>query len=360
MAPPILKLYVDPAWKREGIYSPLLFPFWGNPNGEDSLFAKEMFDAHSFDTSLYTITADIAEADFVLAPYRHNWYLRHDVLLLDACAKAAQRAHIPLLLDGVGDIEFPVGIENTYVLRIGGYRFLPEKGRIQIPPAADDLLERCCEGKVSIRRKEAGIPIVGFAGWAQLSAMQTLRTIVKEFPVRLRGMFDSRYRAMTKGVLWRAKALMILERSPLVALNLKKRRSFSGSAKTALGDLHGLRQDFVDTVLQSDYALDVRGDANDSTRLFEILSLGRIPVLVDTERPLPFSSSVDYRAFCLIVDFRDIQKIPERISEFHSQVSPERFEDMQRKAREAFVQYFRIDAQMMHIVRQINTMSVKG
>jgi len=324
------------------------------------LFAKEMFDAYAFDTSLYTVTEDILQADMVLPPYRHNWLLTHDPALLKECAETAKKNGLPLLIDGVGDIESPVHLHNAYILRIGGYRFLPEKGRIQLPPAADDLLERCCGGKLQIRKKGSGLPVVGFAGWAQLSAMQTLRTIVKEFPVRLRGMFDSRYRAMTKGVLWRAKALMILERSPLVALNLKKRRSFSGSAKTALGDLHGLRQDFVDTVLQSDYALDVRGDANDSTRLFEILSLGRIPVLVDTERPLPFSSSVDYRAFCLIVDFRDIQKIPERISEFHSQVSPERFEDMQRKAREAFVQYFRIDAQMMHIVRQINTMSVKG
>ena len=349
-----IRLYVNPAWQREGLYSPLLFPFWGNPTEAVSLFAKEMFDAHPFDTSAYTITADIQQADIVFAPYRHIWLLNHDTALLAECSRVAQQAGLPLLVDGMGDIERPVDTPNTYVLRIGGYRFLPEQRRIQMPPAADDLLERCCGGEFSVREKQVGKPIVGFAGWAELSSWQTLRTVIKELPIRMRGIFDSNYRAMKKGVLWRAKALAILERSSLVKLNLKKRSSFSGSVRTAGKDMRALRQDFVDTVLASDYALDVRGDANDSTRLFEILSLGRIPVLVDTERRLPFSDEVDYKEFCLIVDFRDINELPERIAEFHKAVTPERFIDMQRKARDAFVQNFRIDAQMKHIVRSLS------
>lgn len=358
MTTPPLKLYVSPAWKRSGpdgpfLHSPLLYPFWGNPNREISLFAKEMFDAHPFDTSLYAVTGDIAQADMVFPPYRHNWFFRHDKALLDECVQTAQKAGLPLLIDGIGDVEFSVNIPNTYVLRIGGYRFVPERGRIQLPPAADDLLERCCGGQLQIRKKNAGKPVVGFAGWAQLTPMQILRTVIKEVPLRLRGIFDSRYRAMKKGVLWRARALKILERSSLVTLNLKKRLSFSGSTKTAQGDMRALRQDFVDTVLGSDYALDVRGDANDSTRLFEILSLGRIPVMVDTERRLPFSDVVNYKEFCLIVDFRDIKKLPEKIAEFHKNISPEKYEEMQIKAREAFVNYFRIDAQMRQILRQL-------
>ena len=349
----LLHLYINPAWRREGLHSPLLYPFWGNTNTEESLFAKEMFDAYSFDTSLYTITDDIAKADMVLPPYRHVWLLRHDRALLDECIRTARTAGLPLLIDGVGDVEFPIDIENAYVLRIGGYRFIPEKGRIQIPPASDDLLERCCGGTLQIRKKGVGKPVVGFAGWAKLTPLQTLRTVIKELLVRVRGIFDSRYRAMRKGVLWRARAITVLNRSPLISLNLKIRNSFSGTAKTAEKDMRALRQDFVDTVLNSDYALDVRGDANDSTRLFEILSLGRIPVVVDTERNFPNNDILDYSEFCLIVGFRDIQKLPEKIAEFHAQVSADRFEAMQRKAREAFVQYFRIDAQMRQIVRQL-------
>ncbi len=349
-----LNFYVNPAWRRLGLYTPLLYPFWGNPNKEVSLFAKETFDAYSFDTDRYTITDDIQKADMVLPPYRHNWLLLHDQVLWKECIRVAQQAGLPLLVDGVGDVEYPTGEENTYILRIGGYRFVSEKGRIQISPAADDLLERCAGGRLQIRKKKEGRPTVGFAGWAQLTPTQALRTVIKELLWRLRGIFDSRYRAMTKGVLWRAQAIGILKNSSLVELNLKLRSSFSGSTKTAEGDMRQLRQELVDTVLNSDYALDVRGDANDSTRLFEILSLGRIPVIIDTERRLPFSDVVNYKDFCVIVDFRNIKKLPEIVAEFHKNISPEKSEEMQRKAREAFVQYFRIDAQMRQIVRELS------
>lgn len=353
MSPKPLILYVDPSWKRDGIHSPLMQPWWGNPWGKDSLFAMQMFDAYPFNASVYALTEEEGAAELVFAPYRHNWLLKHDPALLKECAETASRMGVPLLLDGAGDIEQPVGITGARILRIGGYRFLEETGRVIIPPAADDLLERCRGGELAIRRKSEGVPSVGFAGWASLTPTQALRNAVKETPVRLRGIFDPRYRAMKKGVLWRAEALKILARSRAIALNAKPRASFSGSAKTAQKDLPALREELVATVLESDYALDVRGDANASTRLFEILSLGRIPVVIDTERNFPFNDEVDYREFCLMVDYKDLDRLPQIIAEFHERVTPDHYEKMQRKAREAFVTYFRTDAQMRHIVERV-------
>jgi hypothetical protein len=353
-APRIVRLYVDPAWKRAGLHSPVLFPFWGNPTSEASLFAKQMFDSYPMDTRFFTVTEKIEEADMVFPPYRHDWLLRHDPKLLEECVQRARLASLPLLIDGIGDVEFPVTIENAYVLRIGGYRFLPEKNRIQVPAAADDLLERCANGQVQMRAKREGEkPVVGFAGWAQLTPMQTLRTVAKELPARMRGVVDSRYRAMRKGVLWRRRAINILDRSDKVDFRVIKRRTFSGSVKTASDDMRRLRQDLVDLVLASDYGLDVRGDANESTRLYEILSLGRIPVILDTERNLPFRDVVRYEDFSLIVDFRDIKRLPERIADFHRTVRPEVFEEMQRAGRAAFVAHFRTNAHMRHVVRQL-------
>lgn len=348
-----LRLYVDPAWRRWGIHSPLLNPWWGNPIVEASIFAKQLFDTYSFDTAYYTVTDDIQDADMVFAPYRHNWLLQFDTNLLAECIHAAQAAKLPFLIDGCGDVEHPFDVENAYILRIGGYRFMSERGRIQIPPLADDLLERCRDGKFTIREKGEGKPRVGFAGWAKLSPIQYLRTVIKEFPVRLRSISDSRYRACIKGVLWRQKAIGILRQSPLVRFHFRTRSSFSASHKTAEGDMQKLQEEMIDTILQSDYALDVRGDANDSTRLFEILSLGRIPVIVDTERNFPFSDAVDYSSFALIVDFRDIERLPERIAEFHKHISPERFAEMQQNARNAYVKYFRIDALMRPIIEEL-------
>ena len=348
-----LTLYVNPSWRRSGIHTPLMNPWWGNPNEESSVLAKQFFDTYSFDTAYYTITDNLEKADIVFAPYRHNWLLQFDTALLAECVHSAHVANLPMLVDGCGDVEHPLDVENAYILRIGGYRFMRKRGRIQIPPLADDLLERYKRGRLDIRKKTEGKPTVGFAGWTRISPTQYLRTVIKELPVRLRGVIDMRYRACSKGVLWRQRAIEILQYSPLVVFTLRARSSFSASPKTAEGDMSKLREEMVETILQSDYALDVRGDANDSTRLFEILSLGRIPVIVDTERNFPFSDKVDYSSFALIVDFRDIDRLPERIAEFHKNISPERYEQMQQNARDAYVNYFRIDALMRPIVDEL-------
>lgn len=348
-----LKLYVDPKWRRREVHSPLMNPWWGNPFEEQSVFPKQMYDTYSFDTSFYLVTENIKEAEMVFAPYRHSWLVRSDRALLDECLRKAKDNDLPLLVDGASDIEYQVEGERIVVLRYGGYRFIPEEGRVQVPLNTDDLLARCRDGRLQIRAKKEGKPSVGFAGWAKLSVRQYLRTMAKESLVRLRGIIDSRYRACTKGVLWRKKALNILNRSPLVDLNLRARGTFSATPKTAEGDVMRLREEMVETILSSDYALDVRGDANNSARLFEILSLGRIPVIVDTERRFPFMDKIDYSSFAVVVDFRDIKKLPEIIADFHRKVSPARFEEMQRNAREIYLKYFRIDAQMGYIVEEV-------
>lgn len=355
-----LTLYVNPAWHRNGIHTPLLIPWWGNPYGESSLFAKQTFDMYSFDTNYYVITDDIQKADMILPPYPHVWFLHHDTALFDECVRTAREANLPLLIDGVGDIDYPIKAQNAFILRYGGYSFLPEHGRIQIPPLVDDLLERCMGGQLRIRKKQEGKkPIVGFAGWAALSTKQKIRTLVKELPLRLHGLIDQRYRTMTKGVFWRAKAVHSLQGSPKVELNLKARASFSGSTKTAQGDLLSLRKEFVDTILGSDYGLEVRGDPNTSSRLFEICSLGRIPVVIDTERNFPWSDVLNYRDFCVIVDYRDIKRLPDIIADFHARVTSEQFENMQRKAREIFVGYFRVDALMQQVIRTMKVQQAK-
>lgn len=335
------------------MHSPLMNPWWGNPNPENALFTKQMFDSFQFDTSLYTIVEDPSAAQFVFVPYRQQWCLKNDTALWQECLAVAARTGLPLLVDGMGDIEPPLMVDHAYVLRSGGYRFLPEKGRIVLPLAADDLLERECAGELQIRKKTEGSPIVGFAGWAHLSRKQHLRTFFKELPIRVHALFDRRYRAMQKGVLWRERALAVLKRSLHVRLNVRERGSFSANAKTAEKDLPTLRKEMVETLLGSDYCLDIRGDANNSTRLWEILSLGRIPVIVDTARNLPFSRFVDYTSFALIVDGEDVERLDERIAAFHESLSPEEFEAMQRRARTLFLEHFRIDAQMKGLLREL-------
>lgn len=349
-----LTFFVDPAWKRPLRHTPFLFPFWGDPYSAEKMpLAREMFERYSFDTSCYGITDDIAAADMILVPYRHQMIIKDAPDVWDACVALSHHSGKPLLIDGMGDIEDPINIPNAIVLRYGGFRSLPRGRReIQMPVYADDLLEICCGGQLRLRAKSER-PSIAFAGWSSMSVYQTARTIAKELPVRLRSVFDDRYRACKKGIFFRRQAMAVLGSSSQVDTNFIARSSFSTHMGTTSGVPKQLQKEMIDNLLGSDYGLDVRGDANASTRLFEILSLGRIPIIVDTERNFPFEDQLDYSSFSLKVDFRDMNKLPQIVADFHAQLSHERFVEMQKNARAAFRNYFRIDAIMPHVVREI-------
>jgi hypothetical protein len=358
-----LRLYVDPAWRRAAgeVYSDFLCPFWGVPEalGKTHPHVKELFEKFSFDTHYYGITDDITQADAVFPPYTQVWLMRFHPDLLKECIELAKKAGLPLFVDGRADGEPPFEAHEAYITRIGGYRFnTSEKGRIEIPVPADDLLLRCAGGEFKARPKYGAKPIIGFSGMVReprKNPYRALRTFIKKtlvrIPLYLRG---GHYPAMDEGVMWRRKAVKILQASALVECNFKTRDYFSGSSLSAPVPVNQLLKEMSDIILQSDYALDVRGYANASTRLYEILSLGRIPVILDTERILPFSEEVDWRQFSLIVDYRDIKKLPQIIADFHASLSAQEFEAMQLRAREAFVNYFRVDAQMPYIIKELN------
>ena len=369
-----LVLYVHPSWKKDGVWSTLLFPFWGNPITEISLFAKELFDSFSYDTSYYQITDDHTKADAVFPPYRLDWLRRREPELLQECIDKAKEYGLPLFVDGIGDGETPLCEDNTYILRYGGYRFFTkemstwglsphirwEPNRIEVPTQADDLLLRCAHNQLQIRPKGSGKPVVGFAGMTWTTFKNMLGDRKRESGLYVRGLFDHRFFAVSNGIFWRRKTLRALRRSKRIVLKSKARSFFSGSSVSVVGSMRDVQKEFVQTILDSDYALDVRGYANASVRLNEILSLGRIPVIVDTERILPFVDVVDYKSFALIVDWRDVWKIGKIIADFHESLSPEQFEQMQRNARDAYVKHFRVDAQMPHIVREFRRLQAEN
>lgn len=349
-----LKLFVDPSWKRDGIHHiPLMHPFWGNPiSREKTPFQWQLFERHQFDNSYYELVNQIEEADMVFMPYSHNHATLFAPDVLAHCIEVSQKSGKPLLIDGVGDIERPIEIPNSYVIRYGGYRFEKHDHEIHIPPYADDLLAVYRAGELEVRHKSEK-PSISFAGWGRLTFVQSLRAVLKELPDRVHSIVDSRYGAKKKGVFFRTAAVRILKESREVVANFLVRRSYSGNAHTAEKSQDELRREFVDNLLGSDYALDVRGDANASIRLFEILSLGRIPVIVDTERNLPFSDVVDYSKFSLIVDFRKLSSLPHIVAEFNRSLTDEQFIAMQKAAYEAFTEHFRVDKLMAHIVREL-------
>jgi len=339
--------------RKELKHIPLLFPFWGSTlTPKDHMF--EFFRDYSFDISQYSLVDEIEKADFIMVPYRYNVLKGGYIGIFNEYVKLAEKKGKPLFVDGTGDIEYPISYKNAAVLRIGGYRSTKAQNDIHMPFYADDLLEKYCSGKLQPRKREK-TPIVGFSGWAKLSLLQNIRSLTKELPLRIAGLVNKDLYSKRKGVFIRRKVLRILENSDLVKTNFIKRGSYSGNVKTAEGDMGKMRKDFVNNLLSSDYGLAVRGDANASVRLYEVMSMGRIPVILDTDMVFPMSDTVDYSEFSLVVDLKDLDNISEKIREFHDSLSDEEFLNMQKRSREVFEKYFRVDSFTPYLMERLRT-----
>ena len=99
------------------------------------------------------------------------------------------------------------------------------------------------------------------------------------------------------------QAIKALRECRDISVNFIIRNSYSSHANTIELLAEEARGQYIDNILKSDLSLAVRGDANISCRFYEILSLGRVPLFVDTDCVLPMENVVDYKNsfFTLII-----------------------------------------------------------
>jgi len=60
-----------------------------------------------------------------------------------------------------------------------------------------------------------------------------------------------------------------------------------------------LKEDFKENIKTSHFNLSNRGRGNFSMRFYQVLSLGRIPVLIDSDMLLPFEEEIDWNQYCI-------------------------------------------------------------
>jgi Exostosin family len=99
-----------------------------------------------------------------------------------------------------------------------------------------------------------------------------------------------------------------------------------------------LRLEYINGMQTNAYALSIRGDANGDFRMYEIMSAGRIPVIIDNNLMLPHLEGIKWEEFSVTVPYSQIHRIGEYIQKFHDSLSEEEFQNACRKARMAFDQ----------------------
>lgn len=269
---------------------PLLYPNLGIINISTHIYENEAFV--NFNNPFVLRVDDPAMADAILLPHdilqlkKHSQYItiHHDI---------ARKFNKKLIIFQYGDVDKSIKNQNVILFLTSQYKTKKLDSEIIMPGYVADL------GKLNgdILKKNK-IPTIGFCGWANFENIkQKTAFLAKNLAIKVRSLSDRRNLNYLPGVVLRNQVLTQLNKSKLIKTNFILRKHYSGHNATIELNPQVARDEFVNNILRNDYSLAIKGSGNFSLRFFEILSLGRIPLLLDTDCCLPLEDIIPYSDF---------------------------------------------------------------
>ena len=96
-----------------------------------------------------------------------------------------------------------------------------------------------------------------------------------------------------------------------------------------------IREEYINNLKSCDLVLCCRGAGNFSFRLYETLSVGRIPIIVDTDTPLPCANVVDWNKFIITKP----ETIVEDIEKWWNNISETDYKEVQQYSRDIYEKF---------------------
>jgi hypothetical protein len=325
------------------LHIPELFPHmliapWFGPLSPNLMF-KEKLPPNFFETDVEKV--GLGEARAIVLPNNFKVMTPEAGVYIERYLEEAKKQTIPLYCFSLGDFTDSVLFDPYIrVFRHSVYRSTMAPGDIVMPPAIEDH----SENHISVRGKKDK-PTISFCGMAALpSKRRWFSYFVKTLFYKLLSLFKPALQARVLGIYWRRKAIRACKASTLVETNFIIRNFFSGDRRTIELDPETARTEYITNIIESDFVLAPKGDGNFSFRFFEALSLGRIPVLIDTDSVLPLEKIIDYSQIIVRVPMDKVSELPRYVREFYDRLSDEEWRERQRKARQIFEEYLRQDS----------------
>lgn len=279
---------------------------------------------------IFKRVGDAQQSDIVIAPHEYV-HLRKYPSYLAQCREQARSARVPLLISAYQDDPRPISIPGAFVIRPSAYRSELTAHEILMPAYVEDVGKQW--GVEPLPKGER--PIIAFTGKAGFSGMnERLRYLVRNYLVR--------HGPRRQGAYFRRRAIAGLTADRRLTFNAIIRKRYSAHRNTIEVPPAQAREDYIRSIQQAHFTLAPSGDGNYSLRFYETLSLGRIPILIDTDVQLPLADVIDYDAFIVRVPWRDSARAGDYALRFFNDHNEEQWRIAQRRARNIFESYLYI------------------
>lgn len=326
-----MKLYFPKSHynRSRSLVFPLLRPFIKGENFTDGE-RKKMYGLSEKD---FEFTDTIEDADLVILTMAWNYYVKTEqtelaIRFIKEC-NALDKKVLAVNAEDFG-MRVPYS-ENLIILRYGGYKSKFSKNEYVFPPFIKDPLSTYFERETIIERPYLPKAVIGFCGLANPSLINASKEIIKTSLRNLRfylGVSIQEPQHLFSTSLLRASVLNDLQEFAKVNSNFILRKKYRAGIKTNKGT-HKTTLEFYDNIRDSDYVVCVRGAGNFSIRFYETLAMGRIPIFIDTDCALPFDDEIDWKKHVVWVDYKELHRVAEIVTDFHLALSEKDFIDLQ-------------------------------
>lgn len=268
----------------------------------------------------------LEDCDLALWP---TAYRPHDEKIKGFVAEA-KKFNKPVVFFFNNDSVEKIDLENSFIFRTSFYRSKKSSQEFAVPGFSEDFVENYFSGSLPLRAKKE-LPTVGYCGYASK----------KILILKIKSFFKI---AINPGLLIRSLAIKKINGSRDIIKNfiIRDNSWWGGALEGRILDyekIKKVRREFVDNIVSSDYVLCARGGGNFSYRLSEALSLGRIPVFINTDCVLPYETEIDWKKVCLWIEVKDQKNIARRVIEHYNSLTEPEFIAQQKRCREIWEEY---------------------
>jgi hypothetical protein len=342
----------------------LLRPYW-----KDMHFTEaQRQETYGLSSQDFCLVGNLAQADLAVLPMAWNYYFQ--------CAQLprardfienARRACRSVLSYVTGDrgVAVPPEFDDVWVVRPSGFKSKRRERDVPQPVFFDDPLKLYPQLSSTLRSPacmnsslkptphgrpgvpaanetpDARLPAVGFCGQASANllklAVDVLRELFRNTSFRL-GFSKAEPQPLYPPALLRSRALWVLSRSGLIRPCFITRSRYRAGATSTEKREQTVRE-FYENIDKTDYTLCVRGGGNFSKRFYETLAMGRIPLLLDTDCPLPFEQELPWGDCAVRVHSHELSLLPVRVAEHFTRLGQAGLQNLKLRNRRLWTEW---------------------
>lgn len=314
---------------HRGLLFPLLKPFIKAEGFTDA----QRIATYGVSEKDIDFTDHLQMANVVILTMAWNYYVKTKqeklaIAFVEECAASSKK----VIAFNAGDfgVRIPY-FENLMILRPSGYKSKYTANEYALPSFIADPLKKYYQTDEVFVRPYLSKPVLGFCGQANPSSLNAIKekgsTGLRNLKAYL-GISKNEPQQLLSTSYLRASILNNLQKSSTLKTNFIFRKKYRAGV-THDKDSHQTTLEFYDNLRDSDYVVCVRGAGNFSVRFYETLAMGRIPVFINTDSPLPLDNLIDWKKHVVWVDYKERAQVAQKVKEFHEALSKNDFIDLQ-------------------------------